>query len=477
MSEKQCSKCSATKPIKEFPKKGAVCLECRRAADRKYYTKNKDKVKARAKTYYTTNRDDILANKNRDRLREYNKQYRKQNADKIRKYNKEYKAANRDNIAAWKTIYRRENKDKINEYQRSRINSSPFLKAQKAVRNRLNELIRLRNFEKKFSFYEYIGCSPEEFQAYIESQFTKDMSWGNYGKVWHIDHIIPLGSANSLDQLYELSHYTNLQPLVAADNLSKNDTVPLCWQKFKKDKVALEHNQLDSVPYKMFDIELNLEPLDREHIEFIEKYEWLGTAGFGVKWCFAARAQNVLLGVVMVGEPIKPQFGQHEATIQRGAVSHLAPKNLSSRLVAFSCRYLSRNTNKRIFTAYSDPKAGEIGTIYQACNFDYIGQTFGSSFSFVLPSGKIVSRKYFYSKHYLRKCAKELNLVWDKSWLKDNGFVDFKTIPEEIVTLAKKKLNTLPKVRNKPKHKYVLLINYRPYFLEKTWQPLSYPKR
>lgn len=46
------------------------------------------------------------------------------------------------------------------------------------------------------------------------------MNWQNQGK-WHIDHIKPLASAKSVDEIYELCHYSNLQPLWAKDNYTK----------------------------------------------------------------------------------------------------------------------------------------------------------------------------------------------------------------------------------------------------------------
>ena len=54
------------------------------------------------------------------------------------------------------------------------------------------------------------------------------MTWENHGHGgWHIDHIIPLDSALSEEELYKLCHYTNLQPLWAKDNIRKGNKNPL----------------------------------------------------------------------------------------------------------------------------------------------------------------------------------------------------------------------------------------------------------
>ena len=70
--------------------------------------------------------------------------------------------------------------------------------------------------------HEILGCNWDEFKIYLEKQFQLGMSWKNRSE-WHIDHIIPLASAKTEEDVIRLNHYTNLQPLWAADNLRKSD--------------------------------------------------------------------------------------------------------------------------------------------------------------------------------------------------------------------------------------------------------------
>ena len=77
---------------------------------------------------------------------------------------------------------------------------------------------------KKNKTFDIVGCSPESLKEHLEKQFTNGMTWDNRSE-WHIDHIIPLSSAKTEEELYKLCHYSNLQPLWAGDNLSKGNKV------------------------------------------------------------------------------------------------------------------------------------------------------------------------------------------------------------------------------------------------------------
>ena len=66
-----------------------------------------------------------------------------------------------------------------------------------------------------------IGCTKDFFIKYIESLFTPEMNWDNYGKdkYWEIDHIIPCDKFRGDE--YDIFHYSNLRPFPISDNRKK----------------------------------------------------------------------------------------------------------------------------------------------------------------------------------------------------------------------------------------------------------------
>ena len=75
-------------------------------------------------------------------------------------------------------------------------------------------------FKKSAKTEIILGCTVLEFRNYIESKFIDGMNWKNQGK-WHLDHIKPLALGTNEEEVIELNHYTNFQPLWAIDNLRK----------------------------------------------------------------------------------------------------------------------------------------------------------------------------------------------------------------------------------------------------------------
>ncbi len=82
----------------------------------------------------------------------------------------------------------------------------------------------LRGLAKCSSTQKLTGCTIKELMAHLEAQFTDGMTWDNYGEGgWAVDHIRPCASFDLTDpeQQRQCFHYSNLQPLWAADNIRK----------------------------------------------------------------------------------------------------------------------------------------------------------------------------------------------------------------------------------------------------------------
>jgi hypothetical protein len=150
-----------------------------------------------------------------------------------------------------------------------------------------------------------------------------------------------------------------------------------------------------------------------------------------------------------------------ERLISRGACISWSPKNLASALISFSMKWMVKNTNYRVFTAYSDPEAKELGTIYQACNFNYLGQNSGGSKQYKIESGKWVSDRYFRSRSVYKKIAILNGVNWNDEWVNGDNVLWDKIEPEtaKLIKGFSKNYQNSCEVRSVPKkHKYVYIL-------------------
>lgn len=92
------------------------------------------------------------------------------------------------------------------------------------MRQSVRKSFKRKGYGKKTKTYAILGEEWEFVKLYFESLFCDGMSWDNYG-LWEIDHIIPLSTANTEDEVIRLCHYKNLQPLWKEDNLKKGDSL------------------------------------------------------------------------------------------------------------------------------------------------------------------------------------------------------------------------------------------------------------
>ena len=155
-----------------------------------------------------------------------------------------------------------------------------------------------------------------------------------------------------------------------------------------------------------------------------------------------------------------------EKLISRGACISWAPKNLGSWLIMQSIHWMVKNTSFRAFSAYSDPEAKELGTIYQACNFWYMGQGSGTVkqyYDHAHPERGWFSDRDFRKRSKYRMYAANLGISkeeWEKYMGKYSP--NWKLVPKELKEAIKReerKYRNSCEVRFVPaKHKYVYIL-------------------
>jgi hypothetical protein len=185
--------------------------ECRAKYSKQYHQENRERLAQQKKQYNQENKEcrkqwqRQYQEENKERIKQYSKQYREENKERIKQYNQE----NREHRNQWQRQYQKQRK-KTDAVYKMRINMSKLI--YKSIKN--------QGYTKKSQTYNILGCDFDTFKKHIEKQFTKGMNWQNQGE-WHFDHIIPIATAKTEEDVIRLNHYTNFQPLWAKDNLSK----------------------------------------------------------------------------------------------------------------------------------------------------------------------------------------------------------------------------------------------------------------
>lgn len=189
---KTCTKCSTEKPLTAFCKnvraKDGLAFRCRPCL-------SEDKKERR--------KNNLTAERARDAARWESRKVKKLEYDKQR--------------------YHRL-RDQLNEKQCARYKNDIQYKLGLNLRRRMHKFVK--RGDRKGSAVRDLKCSLDFFKNYIESLFKPGMGCDNYGK-WHLDHIYPISLVDLTDreQFLKVAHYTNYQPLWAAENIKKGNKI------------------------------------------------------------------------------------------------------------------------------------------------------------------------------------------------------------------------------------------------------------
>ncbi len=209
---KICTKCKKHKERREFNKNKNMkdglqgwCKLCCSEYKKQYQQNISEKIKKQKKKHYDNNSE---------KLKEQKKQYYKNNIEKLRERN---------------FRWRKNNPEHESKYRKEKYRSDPVYRIKQNLRSGLCRVVKRGSKTKTMKLY--LGCSIKELKIYLENKFYKHpvtkerMAWDNYNlHSWHIDHIIPVASIKSeddIEQIKKVCHYTNLQPLWVIDHNKK----------------------------------------------------------------------------------------------------------------------------------------------------------------------------------------------------------------------------------------------------------------
>lgn len=205
---KSCERCARILDLSCFCKNARSkdglntwCRECTSEYKQKYRAENAEKISTGLKLHYA------------------------KNAEKIKAQERERRAANRDLYNKRALEYQKNNREAV--YTRQRAWRSEKWKSDIQYRIKSNLRSRLgramQGLMKTCSAVRDMGCTPEFLIRWLEGKFTDCMTWENYGKYWHVDHVKPLSMFDLTDpaQVKTAIHFTNLQPLEASENIRK----------------------------------------------------------------------------------------------------------------------------------------------------------------------------------------------------------------------------------------------------------------
>lgn len=161
----------------------------------------------------------------KEEKQEYDKSYYLKNKEKILQRTREYNKNNKEKVKARVALYGCTHRKELTEYRQNKLNTDLNFKISVLLRDRFNKALK-GNYKGGSAVFD-LGCSIEDFKIMFISKFLTNqqgqtMTWENHGKLWHIDHIIPLIAfdLSNPSQVKKACHYSNLRPLWIEQNLS-----------------------------------------------------------------------------------------------------------------------------------------------------------------------------------------------------------------------------------------------------------------
>jgi hypothetical protein len=95
----------------------------------------------------------------------------------------------------------------------------------KLIRNIRSRILSTIKYKSKHTI-TYLGCNCSDYLKWILN-YDASYTFENYGKIWHIDHVIPISKFQITDEEDQLLafNWRNTMPMSVKENLSKNNKI------------------------------------------------------------------------------------------------------------------------------------------------------------------------------------------------------------------------------------------------------------
>lgn len=231
---KICNRCKRNLEESAFAKDStkkdglqSYCRECRSQMKKQWISENKEYVQEYQRKWFADNPG-------------YQREYYQKTIDRQHEYQKKYKSLHRDEAnercAKWyqehieeqrkkKREYKQQNKKYFADYERDKKRGDEFYRFKCYIRHFMWESFRRKDWKKCKKTQDIIGCTMEEARSHLERTWMENYGTPYNGEPVHIDHIVPLSTAKTEDDVIRLCHISNLQYLKPEDNCSKRDSI------------------------------------------------------------------------------------------------------------------------------------------------------------------------------------------------------------------------------------------------------------
>lgn len=241
---KKCNKCGGVKTLDCFCKdKNAkdgyytICKECKKKyvelhkEERDLYIKNYNEDHREERREYKKNYDKT----HKEERRQQSKIYREIHNEEIKQKEKDYRENNKERVSQTrhktyiknkykKVLYMQKTKKRRNKRIKDKYQTDPLFKMKTNVRNSVKGAFKKQGFSKNSKTAKIVGCDWGFLYDHLFLSFISNYDrYPTENDILEIDHIIPISTAKTEEDVIRLNHHTNFQWLLKKDNREKGD--------------------------------------------------------------------------------------------------------------------------------------------------------------------------------------------------------------------------------------------------------------